>query len=154
REEFTGGAFFFQAEDGIRDFHVTGVQTCALPLSSDGGATWNVPVVAAKISDRPAAGGLRDDPLPSVAMDSVGNIYVVWQDCRFRTNCSSNDLVMSTSSDGANWSAPARIPIDTMTSGADHFIPGLGIDPTTGGSTAHLGLSYYYYPQANCSAST
>src|SRR5436309_1382482 len=26
-------AFFFQAEDGIRDFHVTGVQTCALPIS-------------------------------------------------------------------------------------------------------------------------
>src|SRR5690606_39964023 len=25
--------FFFQAEDGIRDFHVTGVQTCALPIS-------------------------------------------------------------------------------------------------------------------------
>src|SRR5690606_39955105 len=24
---------FFQAEDGIRDFHVTGVQTCALPIS-------------------------------------------------------------------------------------------------------------------------
>src|SRR5690606_4623663 len=23
---------FFQAEDGIRDFHVTGVQTCALPI--------------------------------------------------------------------------------------------------------------------------
>src|SRR5690606_40832273 len=30
--------FFFQAEDGIRDFHVTGVQTCALPISDqDGG---------------------------------------------------------------------------------------------------------------------
>src|SRR5207302_6586247 len=26
-------SFFFQAEDGIRDFHVTGVQTCALPIS-------------------------------------------------------------------------------------------------------------------------
>src|SRR5690606_39726422 len=25
--------FFVQAEDGIRDFHVTGVQTCALPIS-------------------------------------------------------------------------------------------------------------------------
>src|SRR5690606_40291362 len=25
----------FQAEDGIRDFHVTGVQTCALPISID-----------------------------------------------------------------------------------------------------------------------
>src|SRR5436309_12164487 len=28
--------FFFQAEDGIRDFHVTGVQTCALPISMGG----------------------------------------------------------------------------------------------------------------------
>src|SRR5690606_40877798 len=27
--------FFFQAEDGIRDFHVTGVQTCALPILRD-----------------------------------------------------------------------------------------------------------------------
>src|SRR5690606_40113173 len=30
--------FFFQAEDGIRDFHVTGVQTCALPISRE---IWN-----------------------------------------------------------------------------------------------------------------
>src|SRR2546425_8393429 len=28
--------FFFQAEDGIRDKLVTGVQTCALPISSGG----------------------------------------------------------------------------------------------------------------------
>src|SRR5207253_3702299 len=27
--------FFFQAEDGIRDGHVTGVQTCALPIWLD-----------------------------------------------------------------------------------------------------------------------
>src|SRR5207302_7023642 len=27
-----GSFFFFQAEDGIRDFHVTGVQTCDLPI--------------------------------------------------------------------------------------------------------------------------
>src|SRR3712207_7147542 len=27
--------FFFQAEDGIRDIGVTGVQTCALPISPD-----------------------------------------------------------------------------------------------------------------------
>src|SRR5690606_41081612 len=31
--------FFFQAEDGIRDFHVTGVQTCALPISRPGAAS-------------------------------------------------------------------------------------------------------------------
>src|SRR5690606_40334174 len=40
--------FFFQAEDGIRDFHVTGVQTCALPISttqpvaSVGNSIWQV----------------------------------------------------------------------------------------------------------------
>src|SRR5205807_6060898 len=28
------GYFFFQAEDGIRDYKVTGVQTCALPVSA------------------------------------------------------------------------------------------------------------------------
>src|SRR5256885_4953923 len=29
--------FFFQAEDGIRDYKVTGVQTCALPISTGAG---------------------------------------------------------------------------------------------------------------------
>src|SRR5690606_4723639 len=32
REGVWPPTFFFQAEDGIRDFHVTGVQTCALPI--------------------------------------------------------------------------------------------------------------------------
>src|SRR3989454_2180299 len=34
--------FFFQAEDGIRDYKVTGVQTCALPISRAvaGGRSW------------------------------------------------------------------------------------------------------------------
>src|SRR5439155_16502171 len=31
--------FFFRAEDGIRDGHVTGVQTCALPISIFSDAT-------------------------------------------------------------------------------------------------------------------
>src|SRR5699024_11493638 len=31
--------FFFQAEDGIRDRNVTGVQTCALPISN-----WQLPI--------------------------------------------------------------------------------------------------------------
>src|SRR5690606_39611197 len=33
RRDYLARSFFFQAEDGIRDFHVTGVQTCALPIS-------------------------------------------------------------------------------------------------------------------------
>src|SRR5438445_8515960 len=32
-------SFFFQAEDGIRDIGVTGVQTCALPISTSTGST-------------------------------------------------------------------------------------------------------------------
>src|SRR3712207_8619273 len=33
--------FFFQAEDGIRDIGVTGVQTCALPICAGGKTPWN-----------------------------------------------------------------------------------------------------------------
>src|SRR5690606_39616122 len=35
---------FFQAEDGIRDFHVTGVQTCALPISETDTTLIMIPV--------------------------------------------------------------------------------------------------------------
>src|SRR5207249_7477475 len=35
--------FFFQAEDGIRDRNVTGVQTCALPISTNGRPPTAVP---------------------------------------------------------------------------------------------------------------
>src|SRR6266403_5849725 len=34
--------FFFQAEDGIRDLYVTGVQTCALPIFYDGALSHDV----------------------------------------------------------------------------------------------------------------
>src|SRR5699024_11341809 len=42
--------FFFQAEDGIRDRNVTGVQTCALPILDD-------QLGAARARDRGLAGG-------------------------------------------------------------------------------------------------
>src|SRR3990170_7579901 len=45
--------FFFQAEDGIRDDLVTGVQTCALPI-------W--PLEAAGVSPAPLPGGLLPTP--------------------------------------------------------------------------------------------
>src|SRR5690606_22696853 len=57
--------FFFQAEDGIRDFHVTGVQTCALPIFGQclawGGV--NQPAVATRTLGREVddAGHLRGD---------------------------------------------------------------------------------------------
>jgi len=122
--------------------------------SSDGGASWSLPIEVALVAQHQVAGGLRSDALPSAQMDAAGNVYVVWQDCSFRAGCASNDLVMSTSADGVSWTVLARIPIDATTSTVDHFIPGLGIDPATSGGTAHLGLTYYYYPQTNCTAAT
>src|SRR4030043_1815686 len=51
--------FFFQAEDGIRDVAVTGVQTCALPISLR--ATATAPAVEIEVID--AAGGLPLDQI-------------------------------------------------------------------------------------------
>lgn len=121
--------------------------------SSDGGANWTATVMISTIIDHLVAGNLRTSALPSAAVDAAGTVYAVWQDCRFRTSCSSNDLVMSKSTDGITWTADARIPIDGVSSGVDHFIPGLAIDPATSGSHARLGLTYYFYSSANCSGS-
>src|SRR5688572_13081133 len=47
--------FFFQAEDGIRDLTVTGVQTCALPIFS--GVDWYVFQRGEALADRPHSFG-------------------------------------------------------------------------------------------------
>lgn len=122
--------------------------------SNNGGATWNAAVTAANVVDHAVAGGLRNTPLPSATIDASGRVYLVWQDCRFRTSCSANDMVLSTSTDGATWTTVSRVPIDDVGSGVDHFIPGLTVDPTTSGASAHLGISYYYYSQAACASTT
>jgi len=81
-------------------------------------------------------------------------VYVVVQDCHFRSSCPSNDIVMSTSTNGTTWTTVVRIPIDATSSTVDHFIPGIGVDRSTSGATAHLALTYYLYPTANCTAAT
>lgn len=122
--------------------------------SSDGGATWSAPVTISNIQAHLDAGGIRSGPLPSAAVDGAGTIWTVWEDCRFRANCSTNDLVYSTSADGVIWSAVTRIPIDDTSSTVDHFIPGIAIDPATSGATAHVAIHYYYYSQSNCTVAT
>jgi hypothetical protein len=122
--------------------------------STNGGTNWTATTTISTITDHQVAANLRTSALPSVAIDAAGTVYAIWQDCRFRTACSSNDLVMSTSTDGIAWTVPTRIPIDPLTSTVDHFIPGVAIEPGTSGSTAHLALTYYLYASANCVAST
>jgi hypothetical protein len=119
-------------------------------ISTDGGNTWRSPVTVAAVSDHAVGGSMRTFALPSAEVDGGGTVYVVWQDCRFRSGCASNDIVMSTSANGTNWTQVTRIPIDPTTSTTDHFIPGIAADPSTSGSTAHLGLTFYFFPLSNC----
>ncbi len=122
--------------------------------STDGGKSWSRYTVVTQVTALLDPGNIRSGPLPTAEIDHSGKVYVVWEDCRFEKNCSANDLVMSTSSDGKTWSKVQRIPIDPVGSGVDHFIPGLGVDKSTSGNTAHLALMYYYYANVNCNVST
>jgi hypothetical protein len=121
-------------------------------ISANGGRSWSSVVLAAQIFSIFDPGDLRSGPLPTAEIDKSGKVYVVWEDCRFEPFCSSNDLVMITSRDGLHWTLPVRIPTAPIGSGADFFIPGLAVDRSTSGQSAHLGLAYYYYPNVNCSA--
>src|ERR687883_882800 len=49
------GVFFFQAEDGIRDIGVTGVQTCALPISSTVAELGQLGLATVLVGDDPAS---------------------------------------------------------------------------------------------------
>ncbi len=119
--------------------------------STDGGKTWSSTVVISNVDQHGEDGGIRTGfDMPSAGIDGSGKTFVVWSDCRFRTSCTSNDIVVSTSTDGKKWGSVTRIPIDSLKSTVDHFLPGIGVDPTTSGETGHLTIVYYYYPVSSC----
>src|SRR3712207_9476293 len=68
--------FFFQAEDGIRDIGVTGVQTCALPITAGGPPPWLTVAVLVSISalnveiSRALTGGLERSQQPHKALSA------------------------------------------------------------------------------------
>lgn len=124
-------------------------------VSKDGGASWGPTHRVAVVAFRHPAGGIRASiPLPSAEMDASGKVYVVWSDCVFEPGCPASDLVFSTSTNGNVWSKVTRIPLDPIGSGVDHFIPGLAVDRSTSGSSAHLAVAFYFYPNANCTVAT
>src|SRR5690606_40689175 len=84
--------FFFQAEDGIRDFHVTGVQTCALPISdhqrrvrssSRPAPAWSQTACARGRPRRPAGLGRRTRTRADTAPGQIGRAS-----CRERVSIS------------------------------------------------------------------
>ncbi len=122
--------------------------------STNGGKSWTSSSVISNQDYRGEDGGLRDGfGMPTAQIDGGGTIYMVWPDCRFRSGCNTDDLVLTTSTNGTTWTKVTRIPIDAISSTVDHFIPGIGIDRATSGNTAHLAVTYYYYPVASCNNS-
>src|SRR2546430_17569332 len=70
--------FFFQAEDGIRDLTVTGVQTCALPIypvPGGGGDGSELPAA----DERRVATAALDGHVVAEALDSGGELVVDWK---------------------------------------------------------------------------
>jgi hypothetical protein len=122
--------------------------------SITGGASWRSTVLISTASHHRAAGGLREGALPSAEIDSAGTAYVVWSDCRFRSGCPANDVVLSKSTSETTWGPVTRVPIDATSSTVDHFVPGIGVDRTTSGGTARVGVTYYSYPNRSCSSTT
>jgi hypothetical protein len=116
--------------------------------STDGGRTLSEPSFISQQIFFGAAGNLRSGGLVSADIDSEGTVYVTWADCRAEARCTNgeDDLMLSTSRDGTNWSVPRRIPIAPLGSTVNPMLPGLGVDHNTGGQSAHLGLMYYFYP--------
>ncbi len=122
-------------------------------VSHDGGITWGPSTTVASIIDHFQAGNLRSGPLISAEADASGTIYALWPDCRFEQSCVADDLVFSTSTDGRQWTPPQRVPLDAIGSGVDHFIASVGVDPSTAGSGAHVGVTYYSYATSACGSS-
>src|SRR5205807_4405345 len=76
--------FFFQAEDGIRDYKVTGVQTCALPISIGRGS----PLASASLRNCSKANRTISDRLRLVCRETLSSLAARVAGIR-RVNCRS-----------------------------------------------------------------
>ncbi len=73
--------------------------------SGDGGVTLDPPVTISPLRARETR-PFRAPPLIAAEVDQTGGVVAVWQDCRFDTDCSANDVVLSRSPDGTH--GPSR----------------------------------------------
>jgi hypothetical protein len=96
---------------------------------------------------------LRDPPLPAADVDRSGRIYVTYHDCQPRPECSANDVVLATSTDGLTWST-RRVPIVSPRSRAHFVHPAVAVDPASAGRRVRVGITYYVMPTTECEIST
>src|SRR5690349_19696179 len=88
--------FFFQAEDGIRDLYVTGVQTCALPISNIAAVIEGKPEIARTALVVLLAGGhLLIEDVPGVGKTMLSKALARSIDCTVRRIQFTPDLLPS-----------------------------------------------------------
>lgn len=139
----------------IYGFDTQGVENIYAYRSTDGGAKWTDPTIIAPLHySTTVAQFYRGGSLPSAEIDQAGRVYVAWAGCYFEAQCSTDDIVLTTTTDGLTWTPLARIPLDGVGSGVEHLTAGLAVDRTTAGQSAHLAVTYYSWPNAGCTAST
>src|SRR5688572_29914945 len=95
--------FFFQAEDGIRDLTVTGVQTCALPILLDqrlrGRTFFRLGVLIPNVTSVAAVGIIftlifaRDFGIANWLLESVGLEGIDWQNGRLSSRTAISVMV-------------------------------------------------------------
>jgi len=125
-------------------------------VSHDGGASWSQPITIVPVISFSKRAYFRDNILLTAGIDGSGKVYLAWVDCRFENGCQGNDLVMTTSTNGIGWTPIRRIPIAAVGSGVNYYVSAVGVDASTSGSSAHVGLVYYYYAAgcvSNCKLS-
>src|SRR6267378_6796406 len=113
--------FFFQAEDGIRDLYVTGVQTCALPIllsgeeiffgtggpaarvfhSSDSGRTWTV-------AETPVAHGYASSGVFSISRGDEKEVVAVGGD--YQDHARASGAAAYSRDKGKTWQLSAQQP--------------------------------------------
>ncbi len=116
--------------------------------STDGGASFSAPVRVAPLSTA-SIPEVRTFALASTEVDGAGRMYVAWEGCTGVGACPASRIVLSTSTDGISWT-----PAQTVTSArstVDHFLPGLGADPSTPG---RLALVFHSIPDDCASESS
>lgn len=95
--------------------------------STDAGQTFTQTQVAHVTASNDISAGVSDtfraDSFPSIASDASGRLYTVWGERR--TGTTSNDIYMSSSSNGTTWSSPSRV--NTVATG-DQFFPAVTVD--------------------------
>jgi hypothetical protein len=119
--------------------------------SNDGGVTFSErELISSPVFHRRpiTPNRLRVFSLPTATVDAAGVVYVAWLDCRFRTQCATDDIVWSRSPAPGNWTAVRRVPLGPRNSPSQFVLPDLAV------AGSRLALTYYKVSTADCTEAT